>query len=298
MHVLDDEGDAGVPGWLAGLGLPGIVDLHAHFMPDRVQAKVWAHFDRLDPPWPVSYRTGERERLAALSALGVRHHTALAYSHRPGMAGWLDDHTLGLARSEPAVVPSFTFYPEPGVDEYVERALAAGGSVAKIHLQVGKFDANHPLLDRVWARLAGGGVPVVLHAGAVQDGSGGDEWCGIGRVTRLLERFPELRLVIAHLGAPDYEDFIGLASSTPTVMLDTANVFGGDAMLTEVQAWLVDKLGGLAAQIVFGSDFPTIQRPVSAQLAAIDGLGLGDEWLRAVLWRNGGRLLGIAGPDW
>jgi predicted TIM-barrel fold metal-dependent hydrolase len=214
------------------------------------------------------------------------------------MAEWLNDHTLALARSEPAVVPSFTFYPEPGVDEYVDRALAADGAVAKIHLQVGKFDANDPMLDPVWARLEAGGVPVVLHAGAVPDGSGGDEWCGIGRVTRLLERFPDLRLVIAHLGAPDYRDFIGLAASTPTVTLDTAAVFGSDAMLTEVQAWLVDKLGTLEDQVVFGSDFPTIPRPVSAQLAAIAGLGLGDDWLRAVLWRNGVRLLGIAGPDW
>lgn len=43
---------------------------------------------------------------------------------------------------------------------------------------------------------------------------------------------------------------------------------------------------------------PTIPRPVSTQLAAIAQLGLGDDWLRAVLWRNGVRLLGIAGPDW
>jgi cytosine/adenosine deaminase-related metal-dependent hydrolase len=28
------EGDAGTPGWLAGLGLPGMVDLHVHFMPE------------------------------------------------------------------------------------------------------------------------------------------------------------------------------------------------------------------------------------------------------------------------
>jgi uncharacterized protein len=297
MGTLED-GDAGVAGWVAGLGLPGIVDLHVHFMPDRVQAKVWAHFDQLDPPWPIAYRTPERERLATLAALGVRHHTALAYSHRPGMAEWLNEHTLGLARAEPAVVPSFTFYPEPGVHEYVERALTSNGAVAKVHLQVGKFDANHPLLDPVWGRLEAGGVPVVLHAGAVPDGSGGDECCGIGRVTRLLERFPGLRPVIAHLGAPDYRDFIGLAASTPTVMLDTAMVFGSDAMLTEVPAWLVDKLSALEDQVVFGSDFPTIPRPVSAQLAAIEGLGLGDDWLRAVLWRNGARLLGIAGPDW
>jgi len=53
-----------VAAYVASLGLLGIVDLHVHFMPERVQAKVWAHFDRLDPPWPIVYRAGEAERLA------------------------------------------------------------------------------------------------------------------------------------------------------------------------------------------------------------------------------------------
>jgi uncharacterized protein len=76
--------DADVAAYVASLGLPGIVDLHVHFMPQRLQEKVWAHFDRLDPPWPVLYRTGEAERLSLLGKLGVRHHTALAYAYRPG----------------------------------------------------------------------------------------------------------------------------------------------------------------------------------------------------------------------
>jgi hypothetical protein len=50
--------DQDVAVYVASLGLPGIVDLHVHFMPERVQAKVWAHFDRLDPPWPIVYRGG------------------------------------------------------------------------------------------------------------------------------------------------------------------------------------------------------------------------------------------------
>jgi predicted TIM-barrel fold metal-dependent hydrolase len=284
--------DPEVAAYVASLGLPGLLDLHVHFMPERVQAKVWAHFDRLDPPWPVRYRAGEAERLAILARLGVRRHTALAYAHRPGMAAWLNEHSLALAAAHPAVVPSFTFYPEPGAPAYVERAVAAGGEVAKVHLQVGKFDANHPLLDPIWALLARRGVPVVLHAGAVPDGSGGEAFCGVGHATRLLERHPDLLLVIAHLGAPDFDDFVGLAEAAPTVRLDTAMVFGGPEPLGAFPARLVERLGRLGDRIVFGSDFPTVPWPFADQLAGLAGLGLGDDWLRGVLWHNAAGLLG------
>jgi uncharacterized protein len=287
--------DPDVAAYVASLGLPGILDLHVHFMPERVQAKVWAHFDRLQPAWPVLYRTGETERLAALAGLGVRRHTALAYAHRPGMAAWLNQHTLDLAAAHPAVIPSFTFYPEPGVDGYVEQARRRGGAVAKVHLQVGKFHAGDPLLDGVWAALAASRVPVVLHAGAVPDGSGGEEFCGAGRVAGLLDRFPDLQLVVAHLGAPDFGDFLALAEAAPGVRLDTAMVFGGPPALGAFPSGLVERLGALGDRILFGSDFPTLPWPFAGQLAGLTALGLGDDWLRAVLWHNGAHLLGL--PD-
>jgi predicted TIM-barrel fold metal-dependent hydrolase len=287
--------DQDVAAYAAALGLPGIVDVHVHFMPERVQTKVWAHFDRLDPPWPIVYRAGEAERLATLASLGVRHHTALAYAHRAGMAAWLNEHTLALAAAHPAVIGSFTFYPEPGVEAEVERALAAGGRVAKVHLQVGRFHALDPLLDPVWAELARRRVPVVLHAGAVPDGSGGEEFCGAGKVAGLLDRFPELVLVVAHLGAPDFGDFLALAEAAPTLRLDTAMVFGGPQSIGAFPARLVERLGGLGERVLFGSDFPSVAWPFAGQVGGLAGLGLGDEWLRAVLWRNGARLLGLDG---
>jgi len=316
--------DQDVAANVASLGLPGIVDLHVHFMPERVQAKVWAHFDRLDPPWPIVYRAGEAERLAILARLGVRRHTApkrlahhrrptgspsgsrgvgdarasSAYAHRPGMAAWLNGHTLALAAAHPAVIGSFTFYPEPGVEAEVERALAAGGTVAKVHLQVGKFHALDPLLDPVWAELARRRVPVVLHAGAVPDGSDGEEFCGAGKVAGLLDRFPDLVLVVAHLGAPDFGDFLDLAEAAPTLRLDTAMVFGGPEAIGAFPARLVERLGSLGERVLFGSDFPSVAWPFAGQLGGLAALGLGDEWLRAVLWRNGARVLGLdADPD-
>jgi predicted TIM-barrel fold metal-dependent hydrolase len=45
--------------------------------------------------------------------------------------------------------------------------------------------------------------------------------------------------------------------------------------------------------VVLGSDFPNIPNPYAHQLEALHRLGLGVEWLRSVLWRNGARLLGL-----
>jgi uncharacterized protein len=114
-------------------------------------------------------------------------------------------------------------------------------------------------------------------------------------VRRLLARFPRLLLVIAHLGAPDYRAFLDLAEQHPGIWLDTAMVFTTPAYLTPFPRCLVQRLGALGHRIVFGSDFPTVPHAVAAQLSGLAALGLGDAWLRGVLWDNGMRLFGLTG---
>lgn len=287
--MTDDE----VPGFLAALGVPGIVDAHVHFLPDNLQDAVWRWFDRLTPAWPVTYRCTAAERAAALAGLGVRHYTVLAYAHQPGMLRFLNDHTLGLAATMSAAIPTFTIYPEPGVAEETARCLAAGGRCVKVHLQVGGFDALDPRLDETWEQLADTGIPVVLHAGAVADGSGNEHWCGPQPVRRLLARFPRLRLVIAHMGAPDHDAFVEMAETNAGLWLDTAMIFTDPPYLGPPPLHLVGRLAALRDQIVFGSDFPTIPHPYAAQVSGLAALGLDDDWLRSVLWRNGLCLFGL-----
>ena len=89
------EADADVPAFVASLGLPGLVDVHTHFLPDRVMDKVWAYFDaaasHYGMAWPVHYRTSVAERLATLDKLGVLTFAPLVYPHKPGMARWLTE---------------------------------------------------------------------------------------------------------------------------------------------------------------------------------------------------------------
>ncbi|HZQ79809.1 MAG TPA: amidohydrolase family protein [Acidimicrobiia bacterium] len=292
--LTDDD----LPAFAAGLGLPGIFDVHAHFMPERMQEAVWAHFDELaDPPWPILYRFDEDERVARLAKLGVTRYTALAYAHRPGVAAWLNDYTLALAARNPAVVPTFTLYPEDGVAEYVAAALAAGGQCVKVHMQVGKFSMLDPRLTEAWSLLERAGTLMVLHLGAVDDGSGGEEFCTASHLWRLLDRHPGLRPVVAHLGAPNTaRDLFDRAGEVPELRFDTAGAVVATAQIWTPPDWLGERLAEFGDRILFGSDFPTIPFPVAHQVAALAGFGLGDDWLRGVLWHNAAALFGPGSP--
>jgi predicted TIM-barrel fold metal-dependent hydrolase len=287
--------DAEVPAYWQALGLPGLADIHVHFLPQRMLDKVWAYFDRgadhYGQPWPITYRHSEERRIATLRELGVRAIPALAYPHKPGMAAWLNDWCADFAHRVEGAVHCATLYPEPGVGEQVEASLASGARLFKMHVQVGGYSPDDPLLDKAWQALERAAAPVVLHAGSAPlEGA----YTGPKAVASVLERYPHLTLVIAHLGMSEYDAFADLAERYPRVHLDTtmAGTDFSNAFAPLTPAY-VERLASLGDRVVLGSDFPNIPYPYAHQLEALHRLGLGDEWLRKVLWHNGARLLGL-----
>ncbi|MFC5829331.1 amidohydrolase family protein [Nonomuraea insulae] len=287
--------DERVPDWWRGLGLPGLIDLHVHFLPERMERRVWEHFNRGGPlmggGWGIVYEWPVERRVERLRAMGVRTFPALAYAHKPDMARDLNAWTLDFARRTPGCLPSATFYPEPGVVGYVRRALEDGARIFKVHLQVGGFDPRAAELDEVWGLLAEAGVPVVVHASSVPVPSG---FLGAEPIGGVLRRHPALRVVIAHLGMPEYGPFFELAARYERVALDTTMAFTdfserGMPFPARLLPALRDL--GLAGKVVLGSDFPTIPYPYAHQLEALARLGLGDAWLRAVCWDNGSAMV-------
>jgi uncharacterized protein len=216
-------------------------------------------------------------------------HTALLYPHKPGMASWLNDWGVEFAARTATCVPTGTFYPESTVDSYVADALSRGIRVFKSHLQVGAYDPRDPLLDRVWGVLADAGTPVVCHcASAPTPGP----YTGPGPIAEVLGRHPNLTLVIAHSGSPEYAEFLDLVDRYPNVYLDTTMTFT-DFMTARspFPPALLPRLVDLADRVVLGSDFPNIAYPYAHQIEALIRLDLGDDWLRRVLHDNGMRLL-------
>ena len=297
--VRPPEQDGDVPGFWRALGLPGLADVHTHFLPPRMMRRVWEYFDAAGPllgrSWPILYKGSDEERVGQLEAMGVRMFSALAYAHRPGMAADLNSWTMAFARATPGCLPSATFYPEPGAARYVRSAVADGARIFKVHPQVGGFSPGDARLDEVWGLLAEAGVPVVVHAGHAPVGN---EHTGPGPFGALLARFPGLSAIIAHMGAPDYEAFLRLSLAYSRVFLDTTMIFtdffDDVAPFPGSSLPMVRELG-LAGKILLGSDFPNIPHPYARQIGGLARLGLGPEWLRAVCWDNPVSLFGAPG---
>lgn len=288
--------DAGVPAWWAALGLPGLLDVHVHLLPPPVMRRVREQFDTAGPligrPWPLLYRGDEDDLVGRLRAMGVRRFGALPYAHRPGIAAYLNEWAAGLADRVPEVLRSATFYPEDGVGDYVRDLVEAGTEVFKVHVQVGDFDLGDPLLRQAWGAVEDAGTPVVVHAGS---GPVANTHTGPAPLRALMEQYPDLAVVVAHMGAPEYAEFTSIAEDFDRVVLDTTMVFTG--FFEDVAPFPRDLLPRVAAlgdagKVVLGSDFPSIPYPYAHQLEVLERLDLGEDWLRAVCWDNGVRLVG------
>jgi hypothetical protein len=258
-------------------------------------AKVWQYFDRADQhfgmAWPVHYKTTDTKRIATLKSLGVQRFPTLTYPHKPTMASWLNRWCADFAAQHPEVIRSATFFPEPGVTDYVRCALEHGARIFKVHVQVGGFAPDDDLLDDVWGLLAEAAVPVVVHCGS---GPLPGTHTGPGPIGQVLKAHPRLTAVIAHCGAPEYAEHLALAQRYQNVHLDTTMV--GTGFMNRLAPLPSEVLAGYRAlpdKIVLGTDFPNIPYSYATQIQSLIDWDFGDDWLRQVLWHNGARLMNL-----
>jgi uncharacterized protein len=283
--------------WSA-LGLPGVIDVHTHFMPKSVMDKVWRYFDSAGPlvgrEWPIKYRTAESERVRMLRQFGVLGFTALVYPHKPQMAAWLNQWAAQFSRETPDCLATATFYPEPDAGQYVAAAIADGAQVFKLHVQVGQYEPNDPLLDPAWGAVQDAGIPVVIHCGS---GPAPGKHTGPEPIRLLLQRYPRLRLIIAHMGMPEYVDFMDICENSSDVRLDTTMAFTPfvDELMPFPPSQL-NRLRDLGDRILFGSDFPNIPYSYADAMRSLTRLpGVDDAWLRGVFYENAAALFSPAG---
>ncbi|MGC0366038.1 putative TIM-barrel fold metal-dependent hydrolase [Rhodococcus sp. 27YEA15] len=277
------------------LGLSGLIDIHTHFMPKSVMDKVWAYFDSAGPmigrPWPIAYRLAEEERVLRLREFGVRAFTSMIYPHKNAMAEWLNQWAVEFAAQTPDCLHTATFYPEESAPRYVGAAVQSGARIFKSHIQVGNYDPGDPLLDEVWGLLQDAQIPIVIHCGS---GPAPGQYTGPDRIGKLLDRYPRLPLIIAHMGMPEYLPFLVLAEKYEKVRLDTTMAF---TEFTEEQAPFPSdakpRLLDLEDRILFGSDFPNIPYSYLTALRSVTRLDLGDKWLRSVLHDNAAELFSV-----
>lgn len=203
----------------------------------------------------------------------------------------------GLAEVSPRLLPFVTVNPAVlggrdsarHLDELIREHGARG---MKLHPIAIRTHADDPGLQPVFGVAQDASLPVVLHCGPDIRGYG---WSMPRALAAILDEFPRLPLVLAHLGGAAWTETAEIASRYPAARFDLSEIVNwiGAPEAPSAQQ-LVELIRGIGVdRVVTGSDFPWYDPAVTVEI--VESLpGLSDDDRRALLGENAARLLGIA----
>jgi predicted TIM-barrel fold metal-dependent hydrolase len=189
-----------------------------------------------------------------------------------------NDRTLAYAeRSEGRLIPFVRLDLGEEPIEEAKRCLDAGARGIKLHPRAQRFLLNDERLAPIFAIAAERRVPILIHGGRglppIAD-----------NLARLVETYPQAKLIIAHAGIADLAELADRFAGTAGVFFDTS-VWSPIDLLSLYH--LVSP-----EQVVYASDYPYGQQPSSllislrtARLAGFD-----EEQRRMMLFGNASRI--------
>ena len=271
-----------------------IIDAHVHLFPQKMFDAIWNWFDH--NAWRIFEKTGPEEVVPYLFSRGVKGAVLLTYAHQPGMAEGLNRFMADVLGRHPGTVGFGTVHPD---DERPDRILGRAFSEmnlagCKLHVHVLRIPMDDPRFFPIYETCLEHGAWLNVHAGrqpSLASAYGMDVAAisGVDRVVKVLERYPDLKLIVPHLGIDEEDRFYDLLGRYPNLYLDTTMV------LAEYFPLEVDKARLIANsdRIMYGSDFPNIPYDVTREVANIIKLDLGEEVTRKILFENARKLFGF-----
>src|SRR3982751_5050634 len=189
-----------------------------------------------------------------------------------------NDRTLEFAeRSGGRLIPFVRLDLNESPIEEARRCLDRGARGIKLHPRAQKFDAADERLAPVFEIAAERRVPILIHGGR------GLPPIAAG-LRKLVERYPEATLIIAHAGIADLDQLARCMAGRKGVLFDTSTWSPVD---------LLDFFRRVPPeQVVYASDFPYGQQPSSLLIALKTALhaGYSEDQLRGMLADNASAL--------
>ena len=205
----------------------------------------------------------------------------------PEAVSVVNTHTLNAMARYPDLFIGLCYlnpeHPASFIQEETERCIVEGGMRGiKLENAVKATDAR---LDPIMHRAQDLGVPLLHHAWYKANGQGEHESTP-EEVADLAGRFPEVSIIMAHLGGGRERGVLDILDR-PNMVVDTS----GSQPEAGLVGYAVRQLG--AQRVLYGSDWPI--RDFGAQIGRILDAGLSEEEESLVLYGNAARILGLEG---
>ncbi len=279
-----------------------IIDVHTHVFPDNsvFSDSFLAEASRARKE-PIDFVTRYDDYCA--TAPGVT--ATICFGGKAKLAGlWVDDRLVATyVQQDPARLIGFLSLDptQPGWEaelEYGHQELGLRG--IKLMPMYAGFFPQESRLNPLWAYAQKHGLPVLLHTGTTFVSQSWIEATLPRHIDVVARRYPEVRIIMAHLGHPYEGECVAVIRKHPHVYADVSalhyrpwQLFHSLMLVHEYGVW--DKL-------LFGTDFPftnvaaSIDGLRSLSEVQIDRFRLPAEQIEALIERDALALLGLTLP--
>ncbi|MDW7651760.1 MAG: amidohydrolase family protein [Bacillota bacterium] len=263
------------------------IDAHIHLYPETLMNAIYRYFEKLG--WHLPLRPGVDDTIAHLRANNAEKAFLLLYSHKTGMSKDLNHWAHQLCLRHKELVPFGCFFPDDEKPkELVRNCLVDFGFAGfKLHFNVQPYRPDDRRYFPVYRGIMEYGGGIVMHVGTFPNS--GDH-LGAERLLAALQKFPKLKVMVAHMGFFQTEDFWRIMDRYPGVYLDTAFLLGNPDFF-HADSVIAATLERFPDRVVYGSDFPLICHHLGDGLDHIAKLPWDQTLKRKLMYENANRFL-------
>lgn len=260
-----------------------IVDFHAHAFPDRIAERAMAALCAETDDVTACLDGRVDSLVASMDRAGIDRCVLGSIATKPEQFAPILEWSRAIASQR--VVPFASLHPDDPDGAARVRAIAEAGLCGiKLHPYYQRFSIDEPRMWPVYEAAAEAGLIILMHSGfdvafphvriadPVKTGA-------------MLERFPGIRWVAAHLGAWKDWDEVERHLVGRDVHLDLAYTLH---VIDPEQARRIIEAHG-ADRVLFATDSPWYEQ--DRAIAELRGLGLDEEAERKILGDNAQALL-------
>lgn len=260
-----------------------VIDIHTHAFPDELISKVIPQLEQ---------RSGLKVRwdgtlssiLRSMEEAGIESSVICSIATKPDQFDAILRWSKQIA--SPRLIPFASVHPDdPQAEEHIRMVLESGLKGIKMHpyYQGCALDDRH--VFPIYEAIQRSGLILLAHTG-FDIGFGQLRIADPQRIIRVLEAFPDLKLVTSHLGGwQDWDDVEEYLLGRPVYMEISFSLQYLDAARARRMI-----LSHPKEYLLFGSDSPWGDQ--AETIALLLKLDLGEEYTRAILCENAALLLG------
>ncbi|MFW9938580.1 MAG: amidohydrolase family protein [Candidatus Thorarchaeota archaeon] len=239
-------------------------DVHTHFFPPQIFEAIWAFFEQRDENnhvtgWPVNYKLTTNDLVKVLKRNNVKYFATHNYAHKAGVAEYINNWTKKFALSNKNIIPFGCVWPEDNNrSEYTKKIFDEFNFYGiKIQPLVQKFFLDDARMYEIYDLIFDKGKWLMVHIGTAPYRN---QYVGYKNFINFLEKYPDMNIIVAHMGAFEYTRFLKLLDKHPNLYLDTAMIYIPNNIFPErgPKRPKPKELISYQDRILFGSDFPNI----------------------------------------